>query len=182
VGLPFIECFACMGRYSGVPREPRTRSSRLLWHHVRIVSGYSRPQNDRADETSRRPRRSSPSPSDPSAPHNVPTVIVTDRHCNDHRSPLDLRGYIPALDAVRGVAILLVLLFHFGLYGQELAFSPLSIDRLFSAVSRVGWIGVDLFFVLSGFLITGILYDAKESKRRTSRSGIPVARLARLTP
>ncbi len=75
----------------------------------------------------------------------------------------DRGTHIPALDAVRGAAILLVLIFHFSSYGHGLAPSPLFIDRLYYLISRAGWIGVDLFFVLSGFLITGILYDAKES-------------------
>lgn len=56
------------------------------------------------------------------------------------RSPLDER--IPALDGIRGVAVLLVVLVHTGLLAW-------------------GWIGVDLFFALSGFLITGILLEAK---------------------
>jgi peptidoglycan/LPS O-acetylase OafA/YrhL len=70
-------------------------------------------------------------------------------------------GHIPALDAVRGVAILLVLVFHFSLYGHGLTPAPLLLDRLYYRLAGAGWIGVDLFFVLSGFLITGILYDAK---------------------
>jgi peptidoglycan/LPS O-acetylase OafA/YrhL len=73
-------------------------------------------------------------------------------------------SHIAVLDGVRGVAILLVLIFHFSIYGHGLAPSGLFIDRLYYRVSGAGWIGVDLFFVLSGFLITGILYDAKESK------------------
>jgi len=73
-------------------------------------------------------------------------------------------GHVPALDGVRGVAILLVLIFHFSVYGHGLAPSGLFIDRLYYRVAGAGWIGVDLFFVLSGFLITGILYDAKESR------------------
>lgn len=64
---------------------------------------------------------------------------------------------LPALDGLRGLAILLVLVFHFGS-----RFDPDNwIGTLFLRTVNVGWAGVDLFFVLSGFLITGILYDAR---------------------
>lgn len=59
---------------------------------------------------------------------------------------------IPQLDGVRGMAILLVLLCH--AEGYRL----ISLHRW----GQKGWMGVDLFFVLSGFLITGILADAKD--------------------
>ncbi|HXS38524.1 MAG TPA: acyltransferase [Flavipsychrobacter sp.] len=51
-------------------------------------------------------------------------------------------GYIKSLDGVRAIAILLVMTFHTG-------------------ITHFGWIGVQLFFVLSGFLITGILWKEK---------------------
>jgi peptidoglycan/LPS O-acetylase OafA/YrhL len=66
---------------------------------------------------------------------------------------------IPALDGVRGLAILLVMLHHFTLNFAAEAWLP----KLGLRVLGAGWFGVDLFFVLSGFLITGILYDAKNS-------------------
>jgi len=56
---------------------------------------------------------------------------------------------IPQLDGIRGVAILVVIIHNSGRF-----------PRLFAN----GWMGVDLFFVLSGFLITGILLDTKESE------------------
>lgn len=65
---------------------------------------------------------------------------------------------MPALDGVRGIAILLVMLFHFSaLVPSGGTFVERSIYRFMGA----GWAGVDLFFVLSGFLITGVLYDSK---------------------
>jgi peptidoglycan/LPS O-acetylase OafA/YrhL len=63
------------------------------------------------------------------------------------------------LDGLRGIAILLVLVLHFTMYGGPAPAAGL--DLLVHRVAVAGWIGVDLFFVLSGFLITGILYDAK---------------------
>ena len=70
-------------------------------------------------------------------------------------------GRIPALDGVRGVAILLVLILHFSGIPSTSIGLPTSFDRAWLRFTGVGWVGVDLFFVLSGFLITSILYDAK---------------------
>ena len=65
-------------------------------------------------------------------------------------------GHVAALDGVRGLAILLVLAVHLMLFNNDTG-KPLW-DRL-GQVRSLGFLGVDLFFVLSGFLITGILYD-----------------------
>jgi len=66
-----------------------------------------------------------------------------------------LPKHIPELDGVRGIAILLVMVYHFGTSTKP--------GGLLGDVLGLGWIGVDLFFVLSGFLITGILLDPKGS-------------------
>lgn len=67
---------------------------------------------------------------------------------------------MPELDCVRGVAILMVLFYHGFATRQELtAFSGL--PKLVVCLASPGWTGVNLFFALSGFLITGILLDSK---------------------
>ena len=73
---------------------------------------------------------------------------------------IDSSTRIPALDGLRGIAILLVLLCHavfFELHSSSKFLSPLL------TIGKLTWSGVDLFFVLSGFLIGGILLDAKDS-------------------
>src|SRR3954468_3679563 len=57
---------------------------------------------------------------------------------------------IRSLDGLRAIAIVLVMLHH----------SPAM--KAYSGAPRYGWIGVDLFFVLSGYLITGILVEARD--------------------
>ena len=70
---------------------------------------------------------------------------------------------IPELDGLRGAAILLVVLCHYIASAEHM---PLGffLHRLFQALA-IGWSGVDLFFVLSGFLIGGILLESRESPR-----------------
>jgi peptidoglycan/LPS O-acetylase OafA/YrhL len=67
-------------------------------------------------------------------------------------TPLRLPSYISELDGLRGLAIAAVLIYHchpklhhFGL----------------DSIAQWGWAGVNLFFVLSGFLITGIIADSR---------------------
>lgn len=65
---------------------------------------------------------------------------------------------VAALDGLRGIAVLLIIVYH--LIGLERVELPPAFTRILRVVN-VGWCGVDLFFVLSGFLITGILLNAK---------------------
>lgn len=70
----------------------------------------------------------------------------------------DLNSHMPALDGLRGFAILLVLLHHAGKLRPNAWF-----DYIFFQIAQMGWSGVDLFFVLSGFLITNILLNSRQS-------------------
>jgi peptidoglycan/LPS O-acetylase OafA/YrhL len=67
------------------------------------------------------------------------------------RSPRALMTYFPSLDGLRTIAISLVLWQHAGLLFGD---AGLDGDAWFWRASRAGWWGVDLFFVLSGLLIT----------------------------
>ena len=74
--------------------------------------------------------------------------------------------YEPALDGIRALAVLAVMLFHF--LGPD----------LFTG----GLIGVDVFFVLSGFLITHLLLDERNRTGRVSLRGFYHRRVLRLFP
>lgn len=64
---------------------------------------------------------------------------------------------VPELDGIRGLAILGVIFHHVGSVERT------PYERILSETIGLGWCGVDLFFVLSGFLITGILIDTKST-------------------
>src|SRR5690242_15756489 len=57
------------------------------------------------------------------------------------------------LDFLRGIAILLVLFSHAPIGSRSGIFTHLT-----GAMVRFGWTGVDLFFVLSGFLVGGLIF------------------------
>ncbi len=69
-------------------------------------------------------------------------------------APAQALARVAELDGIRGIAILLVLAHHFG--------TPACPRGILNDILAFGWVGVDLFFVLSGFLITGILLDSKD--------------------
>jgi peptidoglycan/LPS O-acetylase OafA/YrhL len=72
-------------------------------------------------------------------------------------------GYLPSLDGLRGVAILLVMLHH-------------------SGRAPGGFVGVDIFFVLSGFLITALLMQERAQNRSLSLGDFYARRALRLFP
>jgi peptidoglycan/LPS O-acetylase OafA/YrhL len=75
-------------------------------------------------------------------------------------------GHRPALDGVRAVAVLLVMAAHFGVPG----------------FTSAGDVGVEMFFVLSGFLITALLMQEQRVSGRISLSAFYVRRALRLLP
>src|SRR5688572_2803154 len=74
-------------------------------------------------------------------------------------------GYLPALDGLRGVAVLLVVFWHAGMLPRG-----------------AGHAGVTLFFVLSGYLITRLLVEELDGRGRVSYRGFYRRRLLRLFP
>lgn len=83
----------------------------------------------------------------------------------------------PELDGIRGIALLAVMLSHgAGRYILENTF----VAKLFTYAMVPGWSGVELFFVLSGFLITGILLRTKSAENYFS--SFYVRRFLRIFP
>src|SRR4051812_36488933 len=82
-----------------------------------------------------------------------------------HSAPVRFLGRVPALDGVRAIAILAVMGFH-------------------AQISQFGggYFGVDIFFVLSGFLITSLLLSERETGGRIDLRAFYARRALRLLP
>lgn len=72
-----------------------------------------------------------------------------------------LRPRMPELDSLRGLAILTVLFYH-GFASRYGAQGLHGLRRVLVDLTSPGWAGVNLFFALSGFLITGILLESRQ--------------------
>jgi peptidoglycan/LPS O-acetylase OafA/YrhL len=74
-------------------------------------------------------------------------------------------GYIPALDGLRAIAVMLVLFTHANFF-----------------LGSNGFLGVDMFFVISGFLITTLLLEENKKRNKISLKAFYVRRTLRLFP
>lgn len=74
------------------------------------------------------------------------------------------KRYYPELDGLRAIAILLVMWWHSSLLAHKIIPAQDKLSMAYMNVSHMGASGVCLFFVLSGFLITGILIDIEGRK------------------
>jgi len=79
------------------------------------------------------------------------------------RSSLDFSRRIPELDGLRGLAIAMVLYVHYIWFG--IVAQPPALLAYFNTMTRPFWSAVDLFFLLSGFLIGGNLLDSRDSPK-----------------
>src|SRR5213080_3189559 len=82
------------------------------------------------------------------------------------------RARQPGLDLLRALAIIVVVIYHAALFGFKLP----------GRVDRFGWIGVDLFFVLSGYLIGGQLLAPLARDRRINLGRFFARRALRIMP
>jgi peptidoglycan/LPS O-acetylase OafA/YrhL len=86
------------------------------------------------------------------------------------------RDRIPSLDGLRALAILLVLFAH----AHQTRGSP-DVPALY-ALGRRGAMGVDVFFVISGFLITTLMFREKDRTGRLALGAFYLRRLLRIVP
>tara|TARA_B100001989_G_scaffold92681_1_gene64529 strand:+ start:174 stop:1328 length:1155 start_codon:yes stop_codon:yes gene_type:complete len=73
------------------------------------------------------------------------------------------------IDGLRGLAVLLVIWFHASVFLFSASEENQFYHELYYRLSLIGQTGVDLFFIISGFLITGILIDTKDVENRFRR-------------
>ena len=75
--------------------------------------------------------------------------------------PIDFKTRFRALDGIRALAVTMVFMNHYGGGGTHVG----SVLKMLNLLRSRTWMGVDIFFVLSGFLITGILFDTRNDSQ-----------------
>src|SRR3989344_8628341 len=86
--------------------------------------------------------------------------------------------YLPSLDGLRFLAFLLVFLHHTTFYINP----ALAQNFLLIFFNKHGWIGVDIFFVLTGFLITLLMLDERDKNGHFSIKNFLIRRALRIWP
>lgn len=99
---------------------------------------------------------------------------MTQAHSDSTSTPKKTPGHLPSLDGIRAVSILLVLLGHVG--GTQ------GLPRLDLGVGDYAHLGVVVFFVISGFLITSLLLSEHETHGRISLKLFYARRSLRIFP
>ncbi|HXW38526.1 MAG TPA: acyltransferase family protein, partial [Acidimicrobiales bacterium] len=94
-----------------------------------------------------------------------PAAVATTEPLDESGTAPGDRRFRPDVEGLRAVAILLVVLYHAGLSGVN-----------------GGYVGVDVFFVISGFVITGVLLRERTSTGRTSLAHFYARRARRILP
>jgi peptidoglycan/LPS O-acetylase OafA/YrhL len=87
---------------------------------------------------------------------------------------MPIKHRIYGLDTLRAAAIILVLMYHYLVFVDH--------EPIFGIFSDVGWIGVDLFFVLSGYLIGHQIFSSLVSRGTFSLKNFYCRRLLRTLP
>ncbi|MBI3406776.1 MAG: acyltransferase [Planctomycetes bacterium] len=114
---------------------------------------------------------------DTETPAKLNSVVILQAAAPESNEPSWLRrGHVPALDGLRGLSILLVLLGH-GTLSHNFPFSDSS-----GALHRLSAVGVDMFFVISGFLITLLLLRERDRQGGISLKGFYWRRALRILP
>ena len=87
---------------------------------------------------------------------------------------IQVAARLNGLDTLRAIAILLVLAYHYMVF--------ISSSPTFGLLSKIGWVGVDLFFVLSGYLIGNQIFSAIKSGQQFSLQSFYIRRFLRTLP
>ena len=92
--------------------------------------------------------------------------------------PNSLPRRFPGIDLLRGLAALLVLVYHVIEYGNWSSLPNTGLAYVF----RHGWVGIDLFFTISGFVIALSALDGVQQQGANFRKPFAIRRLARIVP